>query len=64
VKQFSCEVVGVLASKGQGALGNDQDDTVVVPLRTLQRRVTGNTRVNTLLVSMKDGSDPTASRPA
>ncbi|PTT19117.1 multidrug ABC transporter substrate-binding protein [Acidovorax sp. HMWF029] len=58
VKAFSCEVVGVLASKGQGAFGNDQDDTVLVPLRTLQRRVTGNTRVNTLLVSMKDGSDP------
>ena len=48
----------MLASKGQGAFGNDQDDTVLVPLRTLQRRVTGNTRVNTLLVSMKDGSDP------
>lgn len=31
---------------------------MLVPLRTLQRRVTGNTRVNTLLVSMKDGSDP------
>lgn len=58
VKAFSCEVVGVLASKGQGAFGNDQDDTVLVPLKTLQRRVTGNTRVNTLLVSMKDGSDP------
>jgi putative ABC transport system permease protein len=58
VKAFSCEVVGVLASKGQGAFGNDQDDTVLVPLRTLQRRVTGNTRVNTLLVSMQDGSDP------
>ena len=58
VKAFSCEVVGVLASKGQSAFGNDQDDTVVVPLRTLQRRVTGNTRVNTLLVSMQDGSDP------
>ena len=58
VKAFSCEVVGVLASKGQGAFGNDQDDMVLVPLRTLQRRVTGNTRVNTLLVSMKDGSDP------
>jgi putative ABC transport system permease protein len=59
IKQFSCEVVGVLASKGQAAMGNDQDDTVVVPLRTLQRRVTGNQRVNTLLVSMKDGSDST-----
>lgn len=58
VKAFSCEVVGVLASKGQGAFGNDQDDTVLVPLRTLQRRVTGNVRVNTLLVSMKDGSEP------
>ena len=58
VKAFSCEVVGVLTSKGQGAFGNDQDDMVLVPLRTLQRRVTGNTRVNTLLVSMKDGSDP------
>jgi putative ABC transport system permease protein len=57
VKQMNCEVVGVLASKGQGAFGNDQDDVVVVPLHTLQRRVTGNTRVNTLLVTMADGSD-------
>jgi putative ABC transport system permease protein len=30
---------------------------VLVPLKTLQRRITGNNRVNTLLVSMKDGSD-------
>ncbi len=59
IKQFSCEVIGVLASKGQAAMGNDQDDTVLVPLRTLQRRVTGNQRVNTLMVSMQDGSDST-----
>ena len=58
VKQISCEIVGVLGSKGQGAFGNDQDDVVLVPLKTLQRRITGNTRVNTLLVSMVDGSDP------
>jgi putative ABC transport system permease protein len=57
IRQFSCDVVGVLAPKGQGAMGNDQDDVVLVPLRTLQRRVTGNQRVNTLLVSMEDGSD-------
>jgi len=59
VKQISCEIVGLLASKGQGAFGNDQDDVVLVPLKTLQRRITGNTRVNTLLVSMQDGSDAT-----
>lgn len=57
VKQFSCEVVGVLGSKGQAAMGNDQDDVVLIPLHTLQRRVTGNRRVATLLVSMKDDAD-------
>ena len=59
IKQFSCEVIGVLVSKGQAAMGNDQDDTVLLPLHTLQRRVTGNQRVTTLLVSMQDGSDST-----
>jgi putative ABC transport system permease protein len=56
VKQFSCTVIGVLAAKGQGGLG-DQDDAVVVPLTTLQRRVTGNRRVGMLAVSMADGAD-------
>ena len=54
VKSFSCEIVGVLASKGQAAMGMDQDDLVVLPLRTVQRRVTDSTRVNTLLVSVRD----------
>ncbi len=58
VKQFSCDVVGILVAKGQGGMG-DQDDVVVVPLHTLQRRVTGSTRVGALLVSMEDGSDST-----
>jgi putative ABC transport system permease protein len=56
VKQFSCDVIGILASKGQGGMG-DQDDTVVVPLHTLQRRVTGTRKVGTLLVAMHEGSD-------
>jgi len=58
VKQFSCSVIGVLASKGQGGMG-DQDDTVVVPLHTLQRRVTGSRWVSMLSVSMQDGADST-----
>lgn len=58
VKQFSCTVVGILAAKGQGGMG-DQDDTVLLPLHTLQRRVTGSRKVSTLLVSMEDGSDAT-----
>ncbi|MBS1227718.1 MAG: multidrug transporter substrate-binding protein [Proteobacteria bacterium] len=57
IKQFSCTVIGILASKGQAGMGNDQDDTVLVPLHTLQRRVTGNRIVATLLVAMQDGAD-------
>ena len=57
VKAMSCEVIGTLQSKGQGAFGNDQDDMVLMPIKTLQRRITGHTRVNTLLVSMSEGSD-------
>jgi putative ABC transport system permease protein len=58
LRQFSCEVIGILAAKGQGGMG-DQDDTVVLPLHTLQRRVTGSRRVSTLAVSMEEGSDST-----
>jgi putative ABC transport system permease protein len=56
MRQFSCQVVGVLAPKGQGGMG-DQDDAVIVPLHTLQRRVTGSSRVNALMVSMTEGAD-------
>jgi putative ABC transport system permease protein len=56
VKQFSCDVIGILAAKGQGGMG-DQDDVVLLPLRTLQRRVTGTRKVGTLLVSMEEGRD-------
>jgi putative ABC transport system permease protein len=57
IKTFSCEIVGTLASKGQAAMGMDQDDTIVLPLHTVLRRVTGSTRINTLLVSMQEGAD-------
>jgi putative ABC transport system permease protein len=60
VKQFSCQVIGLLASKGQAAMGQDQDDTVVMPLHTVQRRLIGNQNVGTLLVSVKDGADTEA----
>jgi putative ABC transport system permease protein len=56
IKQFSCEVVGLLQAKGQGSMGMDQDNTVIMPLRTVQRRLAGNRDVSTLLVSLKDGA--------
>ena len=56
IKQFSCEVVGLLKAKGQSAMGQDQDDVVVMPLRTVQRRLTGSQDINRLTISVKDGA--------
>ena len=57
VKSFACQVVGLLAAKGQGAMGMDQDDTVLMPLATVQRRLIGNQDVSSLMVSLRDGTD-------
>ena len=64
VRQIPCEVVGVLAPKGTGAFGQDQDDFVLMPITTLHRRVVGHTRVFTLHVSMQDGADADAVKAA
>ena len=53
----SCTVVGVLAPKGQSAFGSDQDSTIVMPLRTFQRRIAGNTRINSISVSTETVDD-------
>ncbi|MFT3848363.1 MAG: ABC transporter permease [Propionivibrio sp.] len=57
VKNFSCQIIGTLAAKGQGAMGQDQDDVVLMPIRTAQRRLTGTTDVLTLMLSMRDGAN-------
>ena len=57
LRNISCEVIGLLQSKGQAAMGQDQDDIVVMPIAAVQRRLTGNLNVGTLLVSMDDNAD-------
>ncbi len=54
IKQFSCEVIGTLVSKGQSAFGSDQDDVIVMPLRTVQRRLIGTQDVSGLRISVRD----------
>lgn len=55
LSKLSCQVIGVLTAKGQSGFGQDQDDLVVIPLRTLQRRIAGNADVGAILVSARDG---------
>jgi putative ABC transport system permease protein len=42
VKQSPFQVIGVLAAKGQSLDGRDQDDTVLIPVTTAQRKVFGS----------------------
>ncbi len=55
LNKLSCEVIGLLESKGQSTMGTDQDDTIIIPLRTFQRRMAGNEDVSIIQVSVKDG---------
>ena len=41
VKNFPIRVIGVLALKGQSSYGQDQDDVVIVPFNTAERKVLG-----------------------
>jgi len=56
LQKLSCQVIGVLEAKGQSTMGTDQDDVVLVPLRTFQRRISGNQDVRLIQVSVQDGA--------
>jgi putative ABC transport system permease protein len=53
---LSCEVVGELAVKGKTMGVMDQDDVVVMPLRTFQRRIAGNEDIREIQVSVAKGA--------
>jgi putative ABC transport system permease protein len=55
LERLSCEVIGLLESKGEASFGRDQDDFVLIPLRTFQRRISGNADVSAIYVSAQDG---------
>ncbi|MCG6937393.1 MAG: ABC transporter permease [Gammaproteobacteria bacterium] len=55
LNKISCQVIGLLESKGQSVGGRDQDDLVVIPLRTFWRRVSGKQDVQMIYVSALDG---------
>jgi putative ABC transport system permease protein len=57
VNDISCTVIGTLSTKGQAGFGGDQDDTVLMPLKTVQRRLTGDDKIAAILVGVDQAYD-------
>ncbi len=53
LKTISCQVIGLLEAKGQSSFGMDQDDLVLIPLHTYQRRVSANRYISSIYVSAR-----------
>ena len=51
VGRIACQAIGVLTAKGQSTFGQDQDDLIVMPLSTFQRRVSGNLDIGVIMIS-------------
>lgn len=56
IKGVPFTVIGTLAPLGQSGMGQDQDDTVLVPYTAAMQRLTGQTTVSTLSVSAADAT--------
>lgn len=53
------KVIGLLASKGQSSMGQDQDDMIYVPLTTAQERMLGITYVQSINIQVSDQTQDT-----
>jgi putative ABC transport system permease protein len=51
VNNMPFRVIGVLSAKGQSATGQDQDDVVLMPFKTVQRKIMGVTYVGAIFAS-------------
>jgi putative ABC transport system permease protein len=50
-------VVGVLSKKGQASFGGDQDDTIIIPYTTVQKRLTGQDFLREITIQAEPGVD-------
>ena len=51
IRNLPFRVIGVLTTKGQNQYGQDQDDTVIVPYTTAQKKMLSITHINQIMVS-------------
>jgi putative ABC transport system permease protein len=57
IQNIPFRVSGVLESKGQLASGQDQDDMIIIPFTTFQKRIIGNQEIDYIYVSVRTSQD-------
>ncbi len=57
IQNIPFRVAGVLEPKGQLASGQDQDDMIIIPFSTFQKRLTGDKNMDYIYVSVRTGED-------
>lgn len=64
IRNLPFRVVGLLESKGQGAMGDDQDDRIFAPYTTVQRKISGITWIQNISASAVTPEASIAAVPA
>ena len=60
LQAISCQVIGVLQTKGQAGMGMDQDDLVLTPIKMYQRRISGDRHISGLMIGVRSDSQSSA----
>jgi len=58
--KLTCPVIGVLKERGQGGPGSDQDDSVLMPARAVQRQIIGTTNIYWIVIGLNPAYDNNA----
>ena len=60
VGKITCPVIGTLKERGQGGPGSDQDDTILMPARAVQRQIIGTTNIYWIVIGVNPAYDNNA----
>ena len=53
VRGLACQVIGVLTARGAGSFGQDQDELVLIPIKTMHRRLQGDSEVGSISIALR-----------
>ncbi len=56
-KNIPFKIIGVLEEKGQNSFGQDQDDVIIAPYTTVQKRILAQTHIQSIQMSARSAEE-------